>query len=74
MKLKTKEPTPTDPTRPYPEGIAWDEVESLLARVARLEGLVQTLLDEDPNEQITDNGSTVLCAWRYDARRVLEEK
>ena len=25
MKLKTKEPTPTDPTRPYPEGIAWDE-------------------------------------------------
>lgn len=56
----------------------WDHMESekkaILARVARLEGLVQTLLDEDPNETIADNGSTVLCAWRYDARRALEEK
>ena len=48
--------------------------DDLRARVARLEGLVQTLLDEDPNETIADNGSTVLCAWRYDARRALEEK
>ena len=54
--------------------LAKEENKALRARVARMEGLVQTLLDEDPNETIADNGSTVLCAWRYDARRALEEK
>ena len=51
-----------------------DENIALRARVARLEELVQCLLDEDPNEQIAESGLTVLCAWRHDARRALEEK
>ena len=46
---------------------------ALRARVARLEELVQRLLDNNPNETIADNGATVLCAWRHDARRALEE-
>ena len=48
--------------------------EKLEALVARLEELVQRLLDNNPNETIADNGATVLCAWRHDARRALEEK
>ena len=48
--------------------------DALRARVARLEEVVQRLLDNDPNEQICDSGITVLCAWRVDARRALEEK
>ena len=47
---------------------------ALLARIARREELVQRLLDNNPNETIADNGATVLCAWRHDASRALEEK
>jgi hypothetical protein len=50
------------------------EAPLLRARIDRLEKLVQRLLDEDPNEQIAESGVTVLCAWRNDARRALEEK
>ena len=48
--------------------------DDLRARVARLEELVQRLLDNNQNETIADNGATVLCAWRHDARRAMEEK
>lgn len=51
-----------------------EDVDALRARVERLEELVQRLLDNNPNETIADNGATVLCAWRHDARRALEEK
>ena len=50
------------------------ERDHLRARVARLEELVQRLLDNNPNETIADNGATVLCAWRHDVSRALEEK
>lgn len=36
-----------------------------------LVNLVQTLLDNDPDEPIADNGATVLDGWRQRAREVL---
>ena len=37
----------------------------------RLRKLVQDLLDNDPNEAISDAGHTVLDLWRHDARKML---
>lgn len=37
----------------------------------RLRELVQTLLDNDPDELIADNGATVLDGWRSEARFLL---
>ena len=45
MKLKTKEPTPTDPTRPYPEGIDWDEAWRQRRRADRLENAMASVLE-----------------------------
>ena len=44
------------------------------AEVERLRNLVQCLLDNDPNEAITDAGHTVLDKWRYDARQALAQE
>lgn len=38
---------------------------------AKLRALVETLLDNDPDEPIADNGGTVLDMWRQDAKRAL---
>jgi hypothetical protein len=38
---------------------------------AALVNLVQTLIDNDPDAPIADNGMTVLDGWREQARRVL---
>lgn len=45
MKLKTKEPNAVDPTRPYPEGIAWDEALRQRRRADRLEMAMASVLD-----------------------------
>lgn len=45
MKLKTKKPTATDPTRPYPEGIAWDEAWRERKRADRLEKAMASVLE-----------------------------
>lgn len=43
-------------------------------KIDELRDLVQTLLDEDPNEPIADNGMTVLDGWRERARRALTQE
>lgn len=48
-------------------------IDVLTAKVALLTHLVQTLIDNDPDEPIADSGETVLDLWRYDARRALSE-
>ena len=45
MNLKTKEPTATAPTRPYPEGIAWDEALRQRRRADRLEAALKMIAD-----------------------------
>jgi hypothetical protein len=42
--------------------------------ISDLRYLVGILLDNDPNEQIADNGMTVLDSWRAMAAEVLSEK
>lgn len=37
----------------------------------RLRDLVKTLIENDPNEPVADNGATVLDVWRDQAKRVL---
>ena len=39
-----------------------------------LQYLTRIMLDNDPNEQIADNGMTVLDSWRDMAGKVLEGK
>lgn len=41
------------------------------AENVRLRDLVQTLIENDANEPIADNGMTVLDGWRVRARAVL---
>lgn len=41
------------------------------AQVEVLAALVQTLIDNDPSEPISDAGHTVLDLWRHDARNAL---
>lgn len=45
MKLKTKEPAPVDPARPYPDGIAWDETWRERKRADRLEAALKKIAD-----------------------------
>lgn len=42
-------------------------------RCAKLERLIQILLDEDPNDLAADGGVTVLDVWRKDARRAIRK-
>ena len=51
-----------------------DQATALQKRVAKLEGLVQCLIDEDPNDIAADGGVTVLDVWRKEARAALERK
>ena len=45
--------------------------DALKKRVAKLERLVQCLIDEDPDDMAAD-GVTVLDVWRKEARAALE--
>ena len=47
------------------------EMARLRAVNSELRDLVQTLLDNDPNELAADGGITVLDVWREAARRAL---
>ena len=47
------------------------EYELMQRRYARLRNLVQTLIDNDPDELAADGGVTVLDVWRKEARRLL---
>lgn len=49
------------------------ERDALQARVAKLERLVQILIDEDPDDMAAD-AVTVLDVWRKEARAALEGK
>jgi hypothetical protein len=53
------------------DGPAWQTFRDLKAENERLRKLVQDLLDNDPNEAISDAGHTVLDLWRHDARKML---
>ena len=46
----------------------------LEARVAELEDLLKVLLDNDPDDMISDAGHIVLDLWRNDARQALAKK
>ena len=50
------------------------ENESLRVYARKLERLVQTLVDNDPDEQIADSGEVVLDLWRHEAKIALGEK
>jgi hypothetical protein len=41
--------------------------------IARLRGLVQVIMNNDPREKVADSGKTVLDAWREQARKEMEE-
>jgi predicted nucleic acid-binding Zn-ribbon protein len=44
------------------------------AGISTLTHLVQTLIDNDPDEPIADSGETVLDLWRHDARLALSAR
>lgn len=47
---------------------AWKALET---ENARLRELVRCLVENDPNEAISDAGHSVLDLWRHDARKAL---
>ena len=47
------------------------EMEALIDENDTLRRLVKNLIDNDPNEAISDAGHTVLELWRHDARAAL---
>lgn len=55
----------------------WQDAESRCAtaerKVERLRDLVQTLIDNAPDDPISDAGHTVLDLWRHEARAALKE-
>lgn len=44
---------------------------SAASYIERLEELVQTLIDGDPQEPISDSGHVVLDLWRHQARELM---
>ena len=51
---------------------AWsDELIELRTENKRLRKLAQDLIDNDPDEIISDAGHSVLDLWRHEARKVL---
>lgn len=49
-------------------------ITALRAENTRLRELVQGLIDNDPDEPISDGGHTVLDLWRHDARAALAQE
>lgn len=66
-----------EPTREEQEADAWEYWHQRAIKLDRenhkLRALVQTLIDNDPDEPIADNGMTVLDGWREQARRALSQ-
>jgi len=64
--------------RMYERPMDWADADTLLAEIerlrgfeARLKGLVQCLLENDPDDVVADGGITVLMVWRSDAAHLL---
>jgi hypothetical protein len=59
------------------EGVEWmktediDRLQDAEEERDKLRGLVQCLLDNEPDDVVADGGITVLMVWRQDARRAL---
>lgn len=53
---------------------AADELERLWENNDRMQKLIQDLIDNDPNELISDAGHSVLDLWRHEARKALGPK
>jgi len=53
------------------DDIDTDELDAAADEIERLRKLVQDLLNNDPNEYISDAGHTVLDLWRQEARKAL---
>ena len=83
MNLKAKEPTTADPTRPYPEGIAWDEawrqrkradrLEEALPNPCKLEALARWIdwnFENDPDPEV----QTDLRQWAKKIRNAMEHQ
>ena len=62
----------TFPLKDY--AVATCEHHEAVCEVETLRDLVECLIENDPNEAITDAGHTVLDKWRYDAQLALESK
>jgi hypothetical protein len=63
--------SPDDDFGDNPRDDSPSELDLVYEQTRQLRDLVQTLLDNDPNEPIADNGMTVLDGWRERARQVL---
>lgn len=48
-----------------------DVINEKILEFDRLRDLVKTLIENDPNEPIADNGATVLDLWRHRAKLLL---
>jgi hypothetical protein len=48
-----------------------DVINDQIWRTDQLHDLVKTLVENDPDEPIADNGATVLDLWRDQAKRIL---
>jgi len=48
------------------------EIREMRTENKRLRSLIETLLDNDPDEPIADNGMTVLDGWQEEAKRFLK--
>lgn len=48
-----------------------ETINDAILQFDRLQDLVKTLIENDPNEPVADNGATVLDVWRDRAKRVL---
>lgn len=49
------------------------KIEERDRRIEELEGLVKVLVENDPNEFVSDGGHTVLDLWRSNARATLSQ-
>lgn len=52
---------------------AADTIEAQAATIEKLRALIDVLLDNDPSDQISDAGHSVLDLWRHEATQALKE-
>lgn len=60
--------------REYWVTLARAAIEVMQDENARMQRLIQDLIDNDPNELISDAGHSVLDLWRHEARKALGPK
>ena len=51
--------------------LASEEWKRAMAYIRSLENLIDVLLENGPNDLVSDGGDTVLMLWRHEARRAL---